>query len=84
VVESQQWQLEEDLLDQLRFPLLADPELKVCRAYGVYDAHNEFTLPAVIVVRREDGAVSSVRPSESIADRPSTDDVLDAVKNARR
>lgn len=84
MAESRQWQAEEDEEDRLRFPLLADPALATCKAYGVYDAHNGFTLPAVIVVRGEDGTVSSVRPSESIADRPSTDDVLEAVKKGRR
>ena len=52
----------------------------MCKAYGLFDAHNGFTLPGVVIVDREDGSVGFVRPSESISDRPSTADVLDAVR----
>lgn len=70
------WQADEDPEDRLGFPLLSDPESRVAKAYGVYDAPHEMALPAVFVIDRE-GAIRWRQVGDSIADRPPAEAVLE-------
>lgn len=80
VEDTRDWQADEDIFDQISFPLLSDADRAVCKAYGVFDAAHDIALPAVVVVHGPDGAVRWTRVSESMADRPSADEVLEVVR----
>jgi peroxiredoxin len=60
------------------FPLLADPGLKAALAYGVAMQGDEIAVPSTFVVT-QDHKISFKKVGESIADRPSPDDILKAV-----
>lgn len=79
VEDTRAWQDEEPPWEQVKFPLLSDPDMAVTRAYGVYDAAHEIALPAVVVVHT-DGTVRWTRVGESMADRPIADEVIEAVR----
>ncbi len=74
------WQEDELPLDRVSFPLLADVELRVARAYGVYDHAHDLALPAVLLLDRRDGAVVWKQVGESIADRAAVRDVLEQAR----
>lgn len=58
------------------FPVLADPDGKVARLYGVYDLLGDgLAAPATFVIW-SDGTVKWRHVGESIDDRPSAGDVL--------
>ncbi|MCO5164762.1 MAG: redoxin domain-containing protein [Planctomycetes bacterium] len=78
--DTRAWQADEDPEDRLSFPLLSDADLAVCKAYGVHDAAHGMALPAVVVVHAEDGTVRWTRVGESIADRPTLDELLEVVR----
>lgn len=79
VEDTRAWQDEEPPWERIDFPLLSDVDLAVTKAYGVYDAAHEIALPAVVVVHA-DGTVRWTRVGESMADRPSPDEVIEAVR----
>jgi peroxiredoxin len=60
----------------LGFPLLADEKGALIRAFGVWHADKEISLPAVVVVDRH-GVVRWRRVSSSVSDRPDEDSVLE-------
>lgn len=80
VADTRAWQADEDPEDRVTFPLLSDPDLAVCKAYGVHDAEHGIALPAVIVVHAGDGTVRWTRVGDSMADRPGVDEVVEAVR----
>ena len=62
----------------LGFPILADPDGDVIRAFGVWHASRKIALPAVFVIDRE-GVIRWRRVSSSVTDRPTEDEVLEVV-----
>lgn len=64
----------------MSFPLLSDADRAVCKAYGVFDAEHDIALPSMIVVHAVDGTVRWTRVGDSIADRPTVDDLIEAVR----
>lgn len=62
----------------IRFALLADPGLKAALAYGVAMDGEEIAVPAVFVIAR-DRRIVYRHIGESIVDRPSPDDLLEAL-----
>ncbi|MCO5168727.1 MAG: redoxin domain-containing protein [Planctomycetes bacterium] len=78
--ETRAWQAEEEPADRLGFPLLSDPDLAACKAFGVHDAAHGVALPAVVVVHARDGTVRWTRVGESITDRPALDELLEVVR----
>lgn len=65
-----------------RFPLLLDEGLQVSAAYGVVMAGRDIPVPAVFVVRQT-GTIVWRKVGESVADRPSMAEILDALNRAR-
>jgi peroxiredoxin len=58
------------------FPVLADPQGTVVRRYGVYNLLNDgVAAPATLIV--QNGIIQWRHVGENIADRPSTQDILD-------
>ncbi len=80
VDETRAWQRDEPPWDRVSFPLLSDPDKQVCRAYGVFDVEHDIALPAVVVVHGGDGTVRWTRVGDSMADRPTVDEVIEAVR----
>ena len=69
----------------INYPLLLDPDRAVIKAYGVYqylwfDAFN-IARPALFLVDAA-GAIRKIFVGESQRDRPSTADVLGALRDA--
>jgi len=65
----------------LPFPLLADEDLKVAMAYGVAMEGRDIAVPAVFVVL-PDGSVFYRKIGESVADRPTSHELMDVVNRA--
>lgn len=65
----------EDPPVRIGFPLLADPDAAVVKAYGVYDANHEIALPATIIVG-PGRAVEWKHVGESQTDRPEEDEIV--------
>lgn len=62
----------------LTFPLLADPEARVLRAYGVLDEPNETAWPAVFIIDRA-GRVGWAHLESSYKVRPAVVEILAAL-----
>lgn len=60
------------------FPLLADPGLKTALAYGVAMQGEEIAVPSTFVIG-QDRKIHFKKVGESIADRASPDEMLQAV-----
>jgi peroxiredoxin len=63
-----------DQADRAEFPLLADPDCVVARAYGAYDAATASVCPYAVIVDRAgkivwtaDGAAAGVKPAALVA-----------------
>jgi len=67
----------------LSFPLLADPDLKVIRAYGVEDEWNEIAWPAEFLVDAP-GVIRWREMARSVGKRPSANDILRAFDETGR
>jgi peroxiredoxin len=65
----------------LSFPLASDPGGALIRSWSLWDDENEASWPAVYVVSA-DGVISWVHLSETYRKRPTSDDILPAVKRA--
>lgn len=59
----------------LGFPLLSDPDRQVITAYGLADANEPISIPAVYVIGR-DGLVAFRVVGETTADLPTLEAVL--------
>jgi peroxiredoxin len=68
------------MIEKLRLPfsLLSDADGAASGAYGVYDAEQAISRPA-IVVAAADGVVSYVYAGEDFSDRPGDDEVFAAL-----
>jgi peroxiredoxin len=66
----------------LRFPLLSDPDLRVATAYGVAMKGRDIAVPSVFVVRT-DRSIAFRKVGETMADRPTADEVVAQVTAAR-
>jgi peroxiredoxin len=64
---------------RLTFPLLPDPEKKIIRAYGVYNANTRLAQPATIILDRQ-GKVWWVYIGKGYIKRPDAETVLDALR----
>ncbi len=62
----------------LKMPLLADPGMKVIRAYGVAMKGREIAVPSVFIVG-QDRQVLYRHVGESMTDRPEADELLERV-----
>ncbi len=62
----------------LAFPILADPDRGVARAYGVEDAENAIAWPAIFVVDR-DGTIAWRWLADTYRERIPTAELLRAV-----
>jgi peroxiredoxin len=62
----------------LSFPLLADPDRAVIRAFGVEDTQNEIAWPAIFVIGPS-GNVSWRSLSETYKKRATVDEILHAL-----
>lgn len=67
----------------LRFPLLADTDLRVAAEYGVVAKGRDIAVPAVFIIR-EDRRILWEHIGETITDRPADEDILEQVNLARR
>jgi len=67
----------------LTFPLLADPDRKVIRAWGVADPAQPISLPVSFVVALG-GMVTFVYRGETVKQRPAASLLLEAARKARR
>ena len=65
------------------FPLLSDGDLKVANAYGVAMAGGDIAVPATFVIL-PDRTVYWRKVGESMADRPSVEELLEVVGRAVR
>lgn len=63
------------------FPLLSDPGLRVALSYGVAMAGQEIAVPAVFIVL-PNHQIFWARVGETIADRPSNEELLSKVDQA--
>jgi peroxiredoxin len=66
----------------LRFPLASDVDHVAIEAYGVYDAENEISWPAVYLVEK-DRTVSWRFLGNDYKERPPAADVLSAIDRIR-
>jgi peroxiredoxin len=66
----------------ISFPLLSDPDLKTALAYGVAMQGSDIAVPSVFIIGR-DHRIHFRHIGESIADRPTPDNLLDAVDRIR-
>lgn len=80
LLETREWQADEEADERVRYPLLSDADLRVAKAYGLHDADGGIALPAVVIVRHDDGRIAWLRVSETVGDRPSTEEVLEALR----
>lgn len=64
-----------------RYPLLFDEGLRVSNAYGVAMAGRDIPVPAVFIVL-PDGPIFWRKVGESVADRPSTAELIGALDRA--
>jgi len=62
----------------LNFPLFSDPTLDIAAKYGVRQTERDIALPALFIIDAN-GKVRFARIAEHSADRPSVDDVLQAL-----
>lgn len=70
---------------KLEFPILADPELETIRTWGVFDEKNGVAWPSVFLVARDGTIVwRNVAPTYKVADRPTPEEVVDAVSKFGR
>lgn len=63
----------------IRFPLLADTDLKVASLYGVAMKGRDVAVPSVIVIR-PDGAIAYRYVGEDMSDRPPRAAILGELK----
>lgn len=63
----------------IRFPLLADPGLKAALSFGVAMDGEDIAVPSVFIVGK-DGRIHYRYIGESITDRPSPADLIEAIK----
>ncbi len=65
----------------LHFPLLSDPDMHTILAYGVGMQGRDIAVPSVFVVK-PDRTIVYTKVGETMADRPSADEILAQVKAA--
>lgn len=63
----------------LTFPLLADPDRKILKAYGVEDPDTELAWPSIYVVEAPDGKIAWRWTADIYKERISAADVLAAL-----
>jgi thioredoxin-dependent peroxiredoxin len=66
----------------LHFPILSDPTGDMIRSYGVWHAANRIALPAIFVIA-PDGRIAWRKVAETVIDRPTEDEILDALGKIR-
>lgn len=66
----------------LNFTLYGDPDLTVIQEWGVADFDKRIARPATFIVE-PGGAISFRKVGATMADRPTTDDVLAALQNSQ-
>ena len=64
----------------ITFPMISDPDLSIIRGYGVREG-NKGARPATFVIDR--GPIVFAKVGENAADRPTTQEILDAVRTAQ-
>lgn len=62
-----------------QFPVLSDKQLTVIESFGVLGYRNKVAIPATFIVDRN-GVIVWEHRSEGIADRPATEEVLQALR----
>ena len=67
----------------LHYPLLRDADLHVASAYGVAMKGKDIAVPSVFVVR-SDRAITWSKVGETMADRPTSADVLAHAREAAK
>ena len=60
---------------RLTFPLLPDPEMKIIRAYGVYNPSTRLAHPTTLILDRE-GTIRWVFSGKNYIERPDVEVVL--------
>lgn len=87
-LDAQIWVISNDPADKLEamrqklgldFPTLMDPELEVVERFGVKHPEKDLPHPTAVVVDKS-GTTSYVRIDENYAERPSTEELIEAVK----
>lgn len=63
----------------IRFPLLSDPDLKAALSFGVAMDGQDIAVPSVFIVGK-DGRIHYRYIGESVTDRPSPSDLIEAIK----
>lgn len=63
----------------LTFPLLSDPDLAAALSFGVAMEGQDIAVPSVFIVGK-DGRIHYRYVGESVTDRPTSADLIDAIK----